>query len=387
MIERRKFENIEKKYKIELEKKKKEITDLETKIEILNKSIVKKLYSINNNNSAKNKKSINYNQDDSMNINNININQKKNSKNEDICGCSSNISSNITKKKMNFNALNNNINLKTMKNCKQKGINYNVNDNISLYYKFLNKEKISNVRKSVDKNNSAPNLILQNNSNCNNSTYLNKKKFLKNYLNKINNLKKEGKEEKEGKNIYLSNRNDFNYVNKDNSNNDINSAMKNNLKKLPYNFNNTSTIGGEVDNLRIETKKVQQKLSEYHKMIDMRIDELIKDKKYKLVQKQKRFKSSDDFNKILSPKDQLFKKISKISNHGRNKNSCNRLYNTNYRNISNDNTKNSQHKITIYNPLVHKDNTNQNKHKNYNNMKGKIYLDSYNEMMNKKNIY
>ena len=361
MVERRKFENIEKKYKIELERKKKEITDLETKIEILNKSIVKKLYSINNNNSAKNKKSINYNQDDSMNIN---INQKKNSKNEDIFGCSSNISSNITKKKMNFNALNNNINLKTMKNCKQKGINYNVNDNISLYYKFLNKEKIANVRKSVDKNNSAPNLILQNNSNCNNSTYLNKKKFLKNYLNKMNNLKKEGKEEKEGKNIYLSNRNDFNYVNKENSNNDIKSAMKNNLKKLPYNFTNTSTIGGEVDNLRNETKKVQQKLSEYHKMIDMRIDELIKDKKYKLIQKQKRFKSSDDFNKILSPKDQLFKKISKISNHGRNKNSCNRLYNTNYRNISNDNTKNSQHKITIYNPLVHKDNTNQNKCKN-----------------------
>ena len=202
MIERSKFENIEKKYKIELERKKKEITDLETKIEILNKSIVKKSYSINNNDSAKNKKSINYNQDDSMNINNININQKKNSKNENIWGCSSNISSKMTKKKMNFNALNNNINLKTMKNCKQKEINYNVNDNISLYYKFLNKEKIANVRKSVDKNNSAPNLILQNNSNCNNSTYLNKKKFLKNYLNKMNNLKKEGKEEKAGK-IYI----------------------------------------------------------------------------------------------------------------------------------------------------------------------------------------
>ena len=371
MVERSKFENIEKKYKTELEKKKKEITDLKTKIEILNKSIFKKLYSINNN------------QDDSMNINNININQKKNSKNEDIYGCSSN----ITKKKMNFNALNNNINLKTMKNCKQKEINYNVNDNISLYYKFLKKEKIANIRKSVDKNNSAPNLILQNNSNCNNSTYFNKKKFLKSYLNKINNLKKEGKEEKKGKNIYLSNRNDFNYINKDNSNNDINNAMKNNLKNLPYNCTNTNTIGGEVDNLRIETKKVQQKLSKYHKMIDMRIDELIKDKKYKLVQKQKRYKSNDDFNKIISPKDQLFKKISKISNHGRNKNSCNRLYSTNYRNISNDNAKNSFHKITIYNPLVHKDNINQNKCKNYNNMKGKIYLDSYNEMMNKKNIY
>ncbi len=396
-MEKKNFEKIEKTYKIELEKKEKKIKNLENKIEILNKNIINKLYLINNNNSTKNKTNINYNQD---NTTNMNISTKKISKNEENNSCNSNIS----KKKLNFNALNGNINLKTMKNSRKNEIYYNINDNISLFYKYLNNEKNSKVRKSLGKNNSASNLYSYN-SNINNSTYINKKLFLKNYLNKIKNLKHEGKEVKEGNIKYLSNRNELNNVPKDNSNNDLNSSMKNNLTKLPYNITNntinmnnndvminfnTSIIGGEVDNLKIETKKVKQKLAEYQKMLDMRMDELIKDKKYKISKKQKTFKSCDDFNKISSPKEQIFKKISKVSNHGRNKKSYDNLYSTNYRNISNDNIRSIQQKITIYNPLLNRDSI-SNKYKNYgnnnSNMKGKIYLDSYNEMMNKKNVY
>lgn len=368
-------------------------------------NVIKKLYI---NNSSKNKTNINYNQEELTNLN-----SKKNNKNDESCSGISNMSKN----KANYNILNNNINLRTMKNYNQNNMNYNIIDNISLYYKYLNNEKNNNIRKSIDKNNSAPNIFFHNN---NNSSNLNRKKLIKNYLNKINNLKNDGK------NVYLSNRNDLNFITKENSlsniynikNNEINYSTKSNLKKLPYNITNNTiimnkndeminlntSIIGEVDNFNIKKLKVEQKLVEYHKMIDMKVDELMKDKKFKLYQKKKRVKSCDDNKKMYSSKSKINKKFSKVStssDYGRNKKSSSNFSNTNY--INNENTKNIPDKITIlpkrikdngkkiiYNPLINKDNFNKNKLKKIvknTNMKGKIYLDSYNEMMNKKNIY
>ena len=110
---------------------------------------------------------------------------------------------------------------------------------------------------------------------------------------------------------------------------------------------NTSIIG-EVDNFNIKKLKVEQKLVEYHKMIDMKVDELMKDKKFKLYQKKKRVKSCDDNKKMYSSKSKINKKFSKVStssDYGRNKKSSSNFSNTNY--INNENTKNIPDKITI----------------------------------------
>ena len=301
----------------------------------------------------------------------------------------------------------------------------NINDNISLYYKYLNYDKNTGLRKSLDKNNSAPNIYLHN---SNNSSNVNRKKFISNYLKKINN----------GNNAssinLLSKNSDINFATKDNNsflnanntkNNNNNNyyinnySSKNNLKKLPFNNNNTvnmnknksninltTSILGE--NLNLEKYKVQQKLSEYRKLIDKKIDDLMKDKKTK-INKNNNISCDIENRRIYSPKAKLYKKISKVtssSDFGRNikKKVGGKFSNTNFKNISNENIKNIPDKITIiprrieeydqkiyYNPLINKDKINNNILKKVirnGNIKGKIYLDSYNEMMlNKKNIY
>ena len=301
----------------------------------------------------------------------------------------------------------------------------NINDNISLYYKYLNYDKNTGLRKSLDKNNSAPNIYLHN---SNNSSNVNRKKFISNYLKKINN----------GNNAssinLLSKNSDINFATKDNNsflnanntknnNNNYyinNYSSKNNLKKLPFNNTNntvnmnknksninltTSILG---DNLNLEKYKVQQKLSEYRKLIDKKIDDLMKDKKTK-INKNNNISCDIENRRIYSPKAKLYKKISKVtssSDFGRNKKKKvgGKFSNTNFKNISNENIKNIPDKITIiprrieeydqkiyYNPLINKDKINNNILKKVirnGNIKGKIYLDSYNEMMlNKKNIY
>ena len=301
----------------------------------------------------------------------------------------------------------------------------NINDNISLYYKYLNYDKNTGLRKSLDKNNSAPNIYLHNSNNASN---VNRKKFISNYLKKINN----------GNNAssinLLSKNSDINFATKDNNsflnanntknnNNNYyinNYSSKNNLKKLPFNNNNntvnmnknksninlTTSILGE--NLNLEKYKVQQKLSEYRKLIDKKIDDLMKDKKSK-INKNNNISCDIENRRIYSPKAKLYKKISKVtssSDFGRNikKKVGGKFSNTNFKNISNENIKNIPDKIAIiprrieeydqkiyYNPLINKDKINNNILKKVirnGNIKGKIYLDSYNEMMlNKKNIY
>ena len=383
------MKNIENKYKSELEKKQKEIYKLQTKIDFLNKNSssleIKKVYI---NNTSKKKSNINYNQDESTYA-------KKIIKNEE----------NLIKNQINYNTINkinqNNIINYSHKNMNMN-INNNINDNISLYYKYLNNEKKHNSKKSLDNNNSAPNIFLHN---SNNSSEANRKKFIANYLKKISN------EQNGNLTNHLTKKNDI--FSKDNSfnmakNSNINGSQTN-LKKIPFNitnnaFNinknninislNTSILG---DNLNFEKYIVQQKLPDYKKLIDSKIEQIMKDKKTKKSPNKNINRSCEvEKRKVYSPKAKLYKKNSKFissSDIGRNKNNKNEYCaNTCFKNISNENIKNKCDKITIIstNQIINKENLNKNKFRKFvknNNVKGKIYLDSYNEMMNKKNIY
>ena len=337
--------------------------------------------SIYNNNSSKNKSNSIYNQDES-------IQSKKYLKKECLF---------INTSKNKNNILNIKKDQRNIKNNNQD----NLYENINLYYKNLTNDKNNCLRKSFDNNNSAPNIYLYNNKNSSN---INRKKFISNYLKKIRN----NYNLNEFKN--LSSKKDLDYIIKDNSfnNNKNNYSSKNNAKILPFNaanktFNNNinnknislnTSIPGE--NLNIEKFKVQQKLFEYRKLIDRKINELIKDKKKKLN------KNSEIENK--TPKNKLYRKSYKsksMSDFGRNKRKLIKanLNNTNYKNINNESSKNIQNKITIIpkriidyeqrnalNPISNSKNKIK-KLVNNANIQGKLYLDSYNEMMNKKNIF
>jgi hypothetical protein len=306
---------------------------------------------------------------------------------------------------------NNNIKQKTMKHSNQNNLSMNnINDNFSLYYKYLNYDK-NNIKHSLEKNNSAPNIFMDDNKISSN---INRKKFISNYLKRINNAQKGS-----SSNQFLNN--DLKYLAKDNSNsfnnlknnynsiNNINYNSKNNLKRLPYNNNiylknnninlTTSFLG---DNLNIE------QLSEYLKLIDKKAGVIMKDKKTKL-NKNSNISCDKENRKIHSPKSNIYRKISKVmssSDFGRNKKNYQvemRFHDTNYKNKCNENLKIIHDKISVvpkrlndyehkiyYNLIINKDNINKNKLKKLvknTNVKGKIYLDSYNEMMNKKNIF
>ena len=380
---------------------------MQTKLSILNKnknnnsfSETKKIYL---NNSSKNKSNIIYNQDETL--------YSKNIKNENNSIANS-------KNESNYNMISYNIKQKTLRNNQNNLSMNNINDNLSLYYKYLNYDKYNKVRKSLDKNNSAPNIYLHER---NNSSNANRKKFISNYLKKINNNVNNPQNGNLSNN--LPKNNDMNYNTKDNNLNyiynlknnvDNNLGSKSNLKKFHMNIHNktfilnknksninlsTSILG---ENINIEKYIAKQKLSEYRKLIEQKVDKLIKDKITKNNQNDKENK------RLYSPKSKAYKKINKImssSDFGRNKKTDkNSLFsNTNYKNSSNEDIKNLPDKITIipkriqdyepkinYNSILVKDNINKNKFKKISknaNIKGKIYLDSYNEMMNKKNIF
>ena len=190
-------------------------------------------------------------------------------------------------------------------------------------------------------------------------------------------------------------------------NSNINYGSQTNLKKIPFNitnnaFNinknninislNTSILG---DNLNFEKYIVQQKLFDYKKLIDSKNEKLMKDKIKKSPNKNINRSCEIEKRSVYSPKTKLYKKNNKFissSDFGRNKKKKNEYCaNTYFKNISNENLKNKFDKITIIsnNQIINKENSNKNKFRFFknNNIKGKIYLDSYNEMMNKKNIY
>lgn len=347
----------------------------------LSSSEIKLLY---NNNSSKNKSNYSiYNQDESNCSKKYLIKEK--------------LFNNSSKNKNNI--LNIKKEQRTIKNNQD-----NLYDNIILYYKNLNKDKNNYLRKSLDSNYSAPSIYLY--SNHKNSSNISRKKFILNYLKKIhndNNLSG-------GKN--LSSKKDLEPNLKDNSfNNTIknNNNSKNILKKLTLNaanntFNNknntnlslnTSIFG---DKINIEKFKVQQKMPDYRKLFDKKINKLINEK----IRKNKNYEIENRMN--YSPKNKLEKKCSNsnsVSVLGRNKKAIinSKFNNTNYKNIYNEKIKNIPEKITIIPKKIinyeHRSSCNSltnsksklKKLVNNGNIQGKIYLNSYNEMMNKKTIF
>ena len=387
--EKNNFEKKEESYKSQLENKEKDIIQLQTKIAVLNKNIKTSFKKIYVNSSLQDKSSnINYNQDESAytknNINNEDstlINQTKLSKNQDI-------NKNLKNKRCFYN---------------QSNIN-NLNENLALYYKYLDENKNTS-KKPIDKNNSASNIYLHNSINSSN---LSGKNYIYKYDNKnfkqndnsIPNLPKNANLTRENSynNIYLQNKG-YNASSKSNlSYNITNNTFNMNKNNVMINLN-TSMKG---DNLNLEKLRVQQRLAEYRKLIDLKIDCLMKDKKRKIFNMRKANNSCKVEKKSYSPKEnKIYKKktlkYTSSSDYGRGRNSIkrnnNNFSNTNYKNISNENNKNLQDinniipkRIDDYDRKVINSKINKKKYSKKKKIfkeKGRIYLDSYNEVMKK----
>ena len=309
------FEEQEKKFKTDLEKKDKEIVQLQTKIVFLNKkikSLENKITTLNNTVEEQSKSISNV-------INNNIINQNINN---------SNIEEIIDYKKINCTLSQQNlkkINIRNMKNYyNRSSSSINNNNNNSgknhiniLYNKNLENPKKINTKKLLLRNMSASN-IDPNNYNKNNifSNYNNKNssvsESISNYIYKIN--------ESEFNNISRDNRNNKKSNNSNNLSNIIGNTNKlklklpNNITNNNYNMNKNNimiNLSTNIvsNNLNLEKLKIQQKLVEYRKLIDQKINELINNKKGNLNQKKK--KSDKDYNNNKSPKNfDLYKKVS-----------------------------------------------------------------------------
>ena len=387
--EKNNFEKTEEAYKSQLENKEKEIIQLQTKIAVLNKNIKTSYQKIYVNSSNQEKSSnINCNQDESVytknNINNEDstlINQTKISKR---------LIKNLKNKRCFYNQSNLN--------------NNNLNENSSLYYKYLDENK-NILKKPIDKNNSASNIYLHNsisssNLSCKNYIYKYDNKKFKQNDKSIPNLSKNANLTRDSSynNLYFQNRG-YNVNSKSNlSYNITNNTFNMNKNNVMINLN-TSIKG---DNLNLEKLRVQQKLAEYRKLIDLKIDYLMNGKKRKLFNVRKSNNSCKVEKKSYSPNEnKIYKKktlkYTSSSDYGRgrnyNKKNNNKFSNTNYKNISNEKNKNIQDinniipkriddcDRRIINSKINK-NKYLNKKKNFKE-KGRIYLDSYNEVMNK----
>ena len=387
--EKNNFEKTEESYKSQLENKEKDIILLQTKIAVLNKNIKNSFQKKYVNSSLQEKSSnINYNQDESGYIrNNINnedstlINQTKLSKNQDI--------------------------IKNLKNkrCFNNQSNFNnLNDNLALYYKYLDENKNIS-KKPIDKNNSASNIYLHNSissSNLSGKNYIYKydNKNYKQNDNSIPNLPQNANLTRENSynNLYFQNRG-YNASSKSNlSYNITNNTFNMNKNNVMINLN-TSNKG---DNLNIEKLRVQQRLAEYRKLIDLKIDYLMKDKKRKIFNMRKTNNPCKVEKKSYSPKEnKIYRKktlkYTSSSDYGRGRNSIkrknNNFSNTNYKNISNENNKNFQDinniipkRIDDCDRKVINSKLNKKKYSKKKKIfkeKGRIYLDSYNEVMKK----
>ena len=201
--------------------------------------------------------------------------------------------------------------------------NNNSNINI-LYNKKRENPKKLNTRKLILKNMSSSNIDLNNIINYNYNNYNRNNLFsnynknssinesISNYIYKIN--------ESEFNNISRDNRNNKKSNNSNNLSNIIGNTNKlklklpNNITNNNYNMNKNNimiNLSTNIvsNNLNLEKLKIQQKLVEYRKLIDQKINELINNKKGNLNQKKK--KSDKDYNNNKSPKNfDLYKKVS-----------------------------------------------------------------------------
>ena len=289
--ERKDFREYEKKYKAQLDEKDKEILRLESKISFLTK--------------------------------NLKILEKKNnfdnSMGEDKSKTATFINSNIIEdKKCNFTLSKQ----KIIRNVRTYLNRNNINNKIKTSSNLKNLENNLNNRNGVKKllirNMSASKLDVKNIESYSNLNYMNntnKKRLTSMY----NNNKNSSMNESLSNYLCQINENENDYqkvIPKDKSYNNksqIKLKLPVNITNNNYNMNknsvminlSTNILG---DNLNLEKLKVQQKLVEYRKLIDKKINELMNHNKRKMFKgKNKRTKSSNKDNKI-SPKN-YFKKI------------------------------------------------------------------------------
>ena len=239
--ERENYENIEKIYKIQLESKDKEINDLQEKVYELNENIKK----LKNNNILKEK-------------------QKRNeaieNKNEELYTIS------FPSKKSKI--------ILFQEDNKEKKISFNKsnlssNNNINNFLK-------NNSKRLLGKNHSLSAINIHNN---NQFPYFDKERLI-------------SKEDDDKSNIitdnmstYIYNQNNSNILIKENSYNIKKNIQFNNQIRLILPFNTTNTNLSEkvinsnsnvlTDNINYEKMKIQQKLVEYRKLIDDKINELM----------------------------------------------------------------------------------------------------------------
>ena len=366
------FELKEKSYKTEIEKKNKEIIQLQAKIEFLNKNIKDLETKITNNNT------ININN----NITNNNIIDDKSKTNTIINNNQEDISDykklNCTLTQQNLKKINIR-NIKNYYNRNNSSININ-NNNINNFNNITN-NKSKNIFFSKNLENqkklNTKKLLLRNMSSSNIDTG-NIDNYNKKILGSNCNNKNSSINESIGNYLCKINESEFNNISRDYSNNRNNSKNNNPIGKLKlklpvnitnnnYNMNKNNVMINlstniVSNNINIEKLKVQQKLVEYRKLIDKKINELTKNKKRNINQNKKKTQTQDKdrISRISrkSPKNfEIYKKASisclnseierKVKKKFNNISNISNISNTSHKNINNEQFKNIHDKNII----------------------------------------
>ena len=381
------MENLENDFKMQLYNKESQIIELQSKLDSLsgiNKNFttpeIKRVFI---NDSSRGKQNINYNNSDL--VNNGQYQKKAKNLNYDYLS--------QFEKSKTINILNNNISIKTIKNYHPN--NLSINNNISenkvplgkyLYNNFNNDRQ----KRSLEKNNSAPNIYLHNfnSNNVRKKFLLNNAKKIKSEEERINYLLKEkdGKNKREikySKNNYQKVKLPF-YI--ANSNKNLDDKLKLNI--------NINTIN---ENLIEKIKKKNKE--EYLKYINLKPEEIENLNNIKANRKVN-VKSCESRTYIIPHKKlkKNFNKMISTSNFEKDLNKNNTTFNFLFKNLNNEkgernnflknlilhNKLNDQNKNIIFNLQMDKSNINNSRKMSLNNISGKIYLDSYNKAVNKK---
>ena len=388
------MENLENDFKMQLYNKESQIIELQSKLDSLsgiNKNFttpeIKRVFI---NDSSRGKQNINYNNSDL--VNNGQYQKKAKNLNYDYLS--------QFEKSKTINILNNNISIKTIKNYHPN--NLSINNNISenkvplgkyLYNNFNNDRQ----KRSLEKNNSAPNIYLHN-FNSNNV----RKKFLLNNAkkNKFKNSKIKSEEER------------INYLlkEKDGKNKREIKYSKNNYQKvkLPFYIANSNKNFDDKLKLNININTINENLiekikkknkEEYLKYINLKPEEIENLNNIKANRKVN-VKSCESRTYIIPHKKlkKNFNKMITTSNFEKDLNKNNTTFNFLFKNLNNEkgernnflknlilhNKLNDQNKNIIFNLQMDKSNINNSRKMSLNNISGKIYLDSYNKAVNKK---
>ena len=299
---------------------------MQDKINFLNKKIKTLEIQINNDKSRSNSF-----------INNINQEEVSNDFKKLHC--------NLTQQNLNK------INIRNVKNIYNRN-NLSINNKINIIdqnrilFNKNNNPKKANAKKLLLRNISSSNIDFNNKKNiiCN---YNNRNRSINdnisNYIYKINESDLNNNISKDNNNSIQKNNNNSSYIN-GNTNSKLKLKLPVNITNNNFNMNKNNVMinlsTNIVDNdLNLEKLKVQQKLKEYHKLIDLKINELMNKRSNNLNNKRKKTKS----NSKKSPKNnyEIYKKVSICCLNS----DCNRKYKKKYNNKSNTNYKvmNNEH--------------------------------------------